>query len=66
MMLPFLHSFRSILESVFGDLIYLLPQALFPELEKYHVVDTSGIIVWSLTCIVLGVFLGYSVRGSRQ
>jgi hypothetical protein len=63
MMLPFFHSLRSILERRLGDLVNLIPQGLFAELEKYHVVDAEGVLVWSLGFLLLGMAIGYLTRG---
>jgi hypothetical protein len=66
MMLPFFHSLRSILEDNLRELINLVPQGLYKELENYHVVDTHGVIVWSLAFLLLGVVLGYTSRGRSR
>ncbi len=62
MMLPFFHSLRSILEDNLRELINLVPQGLYKELENYHVVDTQGVVVWSLAFLLLGVVLSHTTR----
>lgn len=63
MYLPFTYSLRDALQDRIGSaLMNLMPQETLNELQKYFIVDTAGVLVWTIIFLAIGVVIGRTLK----
>ncbi len=40
----------------------LMPQETLNELQKYFIVDTAGVLVWTIIFLAIGVVIGRTLK----
>ena len=63
MYLPFTYSLRDALQDRIGAaLMNLIPQETLNELQRYFIVDTAGVLVWTIIFLTIGVAIGRTLK----
>ena len=63
MYLPFIYSLKDALQDSIGAaLMNLIPQETLNELQRYFIVDTAGVLVWTIIFLAIGVVMGRTLR----
>lgn len=63
MYLPFTYSLRDALQDRIGSaLMSLMPQETLGELQAYYIVDSAGVLVWTLVFLAIGVMIGRALK----
>ena len=63
MYLPFTYSLREALQDRIGSaLMSLMPQETLGELQAYYIVDSAGVLVWTLVFLAIGVIIGRALK----
>lgn len=63
MYLPFTYSLKDALQDQIGEaLMNLIPQETLNELQRYFIVDTAGVLVWTIIFLAIGVVVGRTLK----
>jgi hypothetical protein len=63
MYLPFTYSLKDALQDRIGAaLMNMIPEETLNELQRYFIVDTAGVLVWSIIFLALGVVIGRTLK----
>jgi hypothetical protein len=63
MYLPFTYSLKDALQDSIGAaLMNLIPQETLNELQRYFIVDTAGVLAWTIIFLAIGVVIGRTLK----
>jgi hypothetical protein len=63
MYLPFTYSLKDALQDRIGAaLMNLIPQETLNDLQRYFIVDTAGVLVWTIIFLAIGIVIGRTLK----